>query len=107
MEKQVRAVQCSVAVPMVGLFLVPSCNRRRDSQPTVNAVPHQVQVDEAGRTAFIDLTGRVLEGGPYADAMAISEGLAGVRIGDKWGYINANGRVTIQPTFAMARSFSD
>ena len=41
------------------------------------------------------------------DTVEIEEKLAAVRIGDKWGYINAAGEVVIEPQFGQAHSFSE
>ncbi|EMO90076.1 WG repeat-containing protein [Leptospira noguchii] len=41
------------------------------------------------------------------DPSHFSDGLAAVRIGTKWGYIDKIGNVSIQPTFDLAVSFSE
>ena len=35
-----------------------------------------------------------------------SDGLAPVQVGDRWGYIDKNGKVAISPQFNDARGFS-
>lgn len=47
------------------------------------------------------------EGFPFLDARNFSEGLAAVQIGNNWGYIDADGKITISPQFKNAFSFSD
>ena len=39
------------------------------------------------------------------DGKPFSDGFAAVRMGTKWGYINADGKVTVGPRFASAGSF--
>ena len=42
----------------------------------------------------------------YDEAWPFSEGLAPVRVGFKWGYVNTSGNLAIRPTFDWAGSFS-
>lgn len=87
------------------LILVALCNCQRPSQSAINTAPHCVQSDAAGRSAFIDLKGHTIAG-PYDAAWPFADGLAAVRVGDKWGYIDTTGKFVIQPSFRDARSFS-
>ncbi len=43
----------------------------------------------------------------FDDARKFTEGLGAVRIGDKWGYIDASGNLTIGVDFEMAMEFSE
>ena len=47
----------------------------------------------------------------FDDALAFSEGLAAVRVGDadtgRWGYIDTQGRWVMEPQFAYASYFSE
>lgn len=43
----------------------------------------------------------------YDDARGFSEGLAAVKRGDKWGYINESGEVVIDFQYDRAHSFSE
>ena len=43
----------------------------------------------------------------FEQAASFSEGLAQVKIGDQWGYINKTGKLVIQPQFEQAESFSE
>lgn len=69
--------------------------------------------ENGGRTippckfTFIDKSGSIITAERYDYANDFSEGLAAVRIGEKWGYIDKKGRLVIQPRFDEARMFSD
>lgn len=63
---------------------------------------------------FIDKTGQIVIGktkkigmGEFDDADDFSEGLAPVRIGKKWGYVNNQGIITIKLQFKEAKRFSE
>lgn len=56
---------------------------------------------------FIDASGRVISAARFDGAKAFSEGLAPVKIGSLWGYINKRGAMAISPQFDDAMSFSD
>lgn len=65
-------------------------------------------LDEKG--GFIDKTGKFVIGpGDYglSDDSNFSEGLAAVRIGGKWAYIDRTGRVRIRPRSGGLHPFSD
>jgi len=59
------------------------------------------------KAGFIDKTGRIQIPIRFSWAQGFSEGLAAVRVGDRWGYINSTGTITIQPRFFYATSFVD
>lgn len=60
------------------------------------------------RFGFITQTGEILFTHPYASlARDFCEGLAAVKIGKKWGYIDRQGRIVIQPQFMGAQDFSE
>src|SRR6478735_5263259 len=50
---------------------------------------------------------------PYAESSALeeicpfSEGLAAIKIGDAWGYVDRQGKLAIAPSFAEAKGFSE
>ena len=60
---------------------------------------------------FIDKTGKEITKqrfhGLWGVTTDFSEGLAGVKIGDKWGYINKTGEIVIPPQFEGAKKFSE
>src|SRR5690606_33929540 len=41
----------------------------------------------------------------YAEANWFSEGLASVKVGNKWGYINKSGKLVIPARYTVAKSF--
>ncbi|MDK2956433.1 MAG: hypothetical protein PWQ57_1929 [Desulfovibrionales bacterium] len=53
------------------------------------------------KTANVDYSEKITDMADY------SEGLAAVKIGDNWGYVNAAGELVIEPQFAVADKFSD
>jgi len=57
--------------------------------------------------AFIDKFGSIVSSERYDAAEEFSEGLAPVRIGEKWGYIDKTGRTVIQTRFDWANPFID
>jgi hypothetical protein len=56
---------------------------------------------------YIDRAGRTTIKPQFDDARVFSEGLAAVRIGERWGYINKLGKYKINPQFMHADDFSD
>jgi hypothetical protein len=47
----------------------------------------------------------------FDDSLGFGEGLAAVRVGDeeagKWGYIDKQGKMVIEPQFGQARAFGE
>lgn len=67
----------------------------------------EVIIDKTGKVIFTadkPAPGTFSGGSPLGD---FSEGLAPVKKGGKWGYIDANGQFVIQPQFEDAKSFSE
>lgn len=74
--------------------------------------------DEEGfvkyKWGFIDKSGKIVVGktkdkdiGKFDDAEPFSEGLAPVKIGNKWGYVNEKDQIIIKPQFKTAKQFSE
>lgn len=68
-------------------------------------------VETSGRApacefTFVDSQGALMEG-RFEAARDFSEGLAPVRVGRKWGYVDKSGRVVVGPRFDDAETFSD
>jgi hypothetical protein len=60
-----------------------------------------------GKSGFITETGKwVTDGGIYDAATNFSEGMAAVRVKQKWGYIDLNGKMVIPPQFSDAGPFT-
>ena len=60
----------------------------------------QVYIDRAGKTV-LEPTKYYSDSGPFAD------GLATVRLGLSWGYINKAGEVVVKPVFRATRMFHE
>ncbi len=56
---------------------------------------------------YKDREGRLLCYSSFEDPSGFSEGLAAIRVNDKYGFINKQCDFVIEPTFAYADSFSD
>lgn len=60
------------------------------------------------RSGFITQTGEILFTHPFlSDSRDFCEGLAAVKIGNKWGYIDRQGKIKIPPQFMGAQDFSE
>ena len=77
-----------------------SCGR-----PTFQPTDKQAAYD--CRYAFIDKSGAPVSDLRFDDAMDFSEGLAPVRVGDKWGFVDRAGEMSISPGFNYAGQFSE
>ena len=66
-------------------------------------------VEIGGLSGYLDCAYGVLTGGAaeYDAARRMSEGLAAVRVGDRWGYAGIHGGFEISPAFRAAREFSE
>ncbi|HBH3655659.1 TPA: WG repeat-containing protein [Clostridioides difficile] len=56
---------------------------------------------------YIDKTGKIVIQPKFDDAKDFSEGLAGVKIGDKWGFIDKEGKIVINPIFNDLQPFKE
>jgi hypothetical protein len=65
-------------------------------------------VIKEGRSVFINVKGEIIISG-YAgrDMQSFSEGLAAIRINNKWGFIDTTGKFVIDPRFQYADTFSE
>ena len=52
------------------------------------------------KTSYVDMSGKEVLAFAYDDVQGFYEGLAAVRVGEKWGYFNAQGEMVITPQFA-------
>lgn len=63
-------------------------------------------VTRDGRRGFISTAGKLVVGLDYDRARAFSDGLAAVRDGDRWGFVNRGGSLEIPLRFGAAGDFS-
>src|SRR5258705_145734 len=61
----------------------------------------------ASESKTTDQTGRVVISAQFDEAGSFSEGLAPVRIGASYGYIDKQGKTVVKPQFDFAGSFSE
>lgn len=61
---------------------------------------------DLGKSGYIDKEGDLVIEAKFDDAKDFYEGLAPVRVGDKWGYIDKTGEFVIEPQFEKADIFS-
>jgi hypothetical protein len=84
-----------------------------DSGATPQENFHTARVVYHGKWELIDPRGNVLLASSVLDALhvtaldALEQGLAGVKVGDKWGYIDRTGKWVIEPQFASSGGFGN
>jgi hypothetical protein len=61
--------------------------------------------NEDGKTAFFNLSGENVTGFVFDNAQHYSEGLAAVFVGGKWGYLDMNQQMAINPVYDSAGAF--
>jgi hypothetical protein len=62
--------------------------------------------DKKDYVAYVDRTGKEVIVLNISSAGSFSEGMAAVKIGDKWGFIDKMGKIVIPASFSGAKSFS-
>lgn len=75
-----------------------------DAQEIAGATSEKGQVWRCG---FIDKTGKLVIPDKFEGCRPFSEGLAAVRLEEKWGFIDLNGNLKIPATFDDAEPFHD
>jgi WG containing repeat len=61
---------------------------------------------QVGIYGYVNKTGRLVIKSQYSEVKNFSQGLAAVKIGDKWGYIDRTGKVIVKPQYSEVLSFS-
>src|SRR5262249_12279151 len=69
--------------------------------------PEPPKAPPVERAGFVDRTGRWAISAEYAQARPFAEGLARVAVGDRWGFIDEQGKTVVPPSFVDADDFSD
>jgi tetratricopeptide (TPR) repeat protein len=59
------------------------------------------------KCGFQDQSARIVVPPQFDDCQLFSQGLAAIKVGEKWGYINWAGRMVIQPQFDYADQFQE
>lgn len=83
----------------VMMFAAVSCDNTKSD--------NKVSVYSYGGEGFIDKTGELVIEPIFDDSRNFFEGLARVKVGDKWGFIDKTGKIVIEPSYYDARSFSE
>jgi hypothetical protein len=61
-----------------------------------------------GQEVYVDHAGAAAISAPaFTDGQSFSEGLAAVKVGDRFGYMSTGGELAIQPQFTRASPFAD
>jgi hypothetical protein len=82
------------------LVIKASYNRATNFKDGFAIVSHT-----GGKQFFIDMTGRKLAAPAFEEAWLFTDGLAGVKIKGKWGFIDRNGKLVIPAKFDSADGF--
>lgn len=82
------------------LTLLP-CSAQNPSAPPLFTIEVQ------GKRGYIDSSGRIVIRPQFDDAWSFSEGLAPVRVGERWGFIDQTGKIVIAPQFFHVMPFKD
>ncbi|MCC7266964.1 MAG: WG repeat-containing protein, partial [Caulobacteraceae bacterium] len=61
--------------------------------------------NDAGGCGFVDASGREVIALVYEDCLGFSSGLAAVRAGGRWGFVDLQGKLVVPPRFQDAGSF--
>lgn len=56
---------------------------------------------------YVNQKGELVIKTSYAEKKEFSDGLAAIRIDEKWGYINTSGKIVIKPLFKTGKNFSE
>jgi len=78
--------------------------------PDSGAVPNGTKQDArlpSCKYTFVNRSGKIISDDRYDYAGHFAEGLAPVRVGERWGYIDKTGKIVIAPKFDKAAPFSD
>ena len=108
----VRKDGMSGVLDMSGAVVLPPLSCRgmhvNEADSTIRIRQGTIDGDELyARSGVFDLSGRELVPCIWGDVGDFSEGLAAVRDGDAWGYVNLQGKLVIPCIWAHAGSFYD
>jgi len=78
---------------------------REKKVKTSQAVASALKMFIDGRSGYIDTSGKWVIPPIYEGAGLFKEGLASVKVGEKWGFINRSGKVVIKQQFEMTHGF--
>ncbi len=79
---------------------------REKEVKTSQAVARALKMFIDGRSGYIDASGKWVIPPIYEGGGLFSEGLAAVKVGEKWGFINRSGKMVIKPLYESTYGFS-
>jgi len=95
-----------------GFATVYVCGRRLSIDPSGKLGPYRITRDEGlmtrsrqSRVGFVDSSGQFRIPPTFDEALPFSEGMAAVKVGEKWGFIDKSGAMAITPQFEQAYYF--
>ncbi|BBD69116.1 hypothetical protein NIES4072_35550 [Nostoc commune NIES-4072] len=90
------------------LVFISGCGRSGYIPPEISSEPVKFSIIKTNDgVSFINETGQVVIKQQFLDAQPFSDGLAAVRVKERWGFINHKGEFVIQPQYIGAQPFSE
>jgi len=80
---------------------------REKEVKTSQAVARALKMFIDGRSGLIDASGKWVIPPIYEGIGLFSDGLAPVKVGEKWGFINRSGKLVIKPKYGSTYGFTD
>ena len=79
---------------------------RAKEAKTSQAIARALEMFINGRSGYIDASGKWVIPPIYNGGGLFMEGLASVKVGEKWGFINRSGKMVIKPLYGSTSGFS-
>ena len=86
------------------LIITVACSKSSSGIPDNSG---RWQFSENDKMGFLDDSGKVVINPTFDAAGTFTDGLAAVRVGERWGYINPKGDLVVNPQFDGAGEFAE